>query len=211
MTITPDPAYDAHYHSHSAISWSAILGGAVAALAASLALLVLGAGLGLVTTSPWQNFNDAAADFTIKAAIWLIFMQWVSSVLGGYLTGRLRTKWRDVPADEIHFRDSAHGFLAWALATVLTASCFTTTVTALVAGTDNAPLSITAEQSGNTPNATVQATNTATGETEAATVNTEEAKEDAAKLSTLLFLSFLVGAFAASLSATYGGKHRDEF
>ena len=38
---------------------------------------------------------------------------------GGYVAGRLRTRWVGVHTHEIFFRDTAHGFLAWALATVI--------------------------------------------------------------------------------------------
>jgi hypothetical protein len=41
-------------------------------------------------------------------------VQWLSSGLGGYLTGRLRTKWVGIHTDETFFRDTAHGFMAWA-------------------------------------------------------------------------------------------------
>lgn len=217
MTITPERTYDAndtlhaHYHSHSAISWPSIIGGAVAAVAVSLALLVLGAGLGLVTTSPWQNFSDAAEEFTVKAAMWLIFMQWISSALGGYLTGRLRTKWRDVPSDEVFFRDSAHGFLTWALATALTAAVFTTAMTSIVSASAESSNTTVAMEVQNAPSAAAATEQAAASGVEEVRAMPEEAREDAAKLSTLIFLSFLVGAFAACLSAIYGGKHRDDY
>jgi hypothetical protein len=51
--------------------------------------------------------------------VWLIIVQWLSSAAGGYLAGRLRTKWVGLHTDEVFFRDTAHGFMAWALATVL--------------------------------------------------------------------------------------------
>jgi hypothetical protein len=42
--------------------------------------------------------------------------------MGGYLAGRLRTKWANIHTDEVYFRDTAHGFLAWAVALVITAA-----------------------------------------------------------------------------------------
>lgn len=105
----------------SAISWPAIIGGAFAAAAVSLMLLFLGTGIGLASVSPWGN-SDSPAEFTLKAAIWLIVMQWIASGLGGYLTGRLRTRWTNVHTHEICFRDTTHGFLAWSVATIMTAA-----------------------------------------------------------------------------------------
>jgi uncharacterized membrane protein len=43
----------------------------------------------------------------------------VASALGGYLTGRLRIKWALVHTDEVYFRDTANGFLSWAVALVI--------------------------------------------------------------------------------------------
>ncbi len=105
--------------SASAMSWGAILGGAVAAVALTIVLLSLGAGFGLASVSPWANAGASAAGFTISAGIVLIVIQWLSSALGGYITGRLRTKWTATHTDEVWFRDTAHGFLSWAVATVL--------------------------------------------------------------------------------------------
>jgi len=103
----------------SAISWPAIFGGGIAAAATTLLLLLIGSGFGLAMTSPWPNAGATATTFTIAAGIWLIVMQWISSGLGGFITGRLRTKWVRVHTHEVFFRDTAHGLLTWSLATVI--------------------------------------------------------------------------------------------
>jgi hypothetical protein len=108
--------------SKSAVSWAAILGGAVVASAMSLALLMLGTGIGLSSVSPYANSGASAAGFTITAAIWLIVVQIISSALGGYLAGRLRTRWVGLHNDEVHFRDTAHGLMVWALGAIVSAS-----------------------------------------------------------------------------------------
>jgi hypothetical protein len=77
--------------------------------------------LGLSTVSPWPHSGVSITTFTVLAAIWLLIVQWFSSGLGGYIAGRLRTKWVGVHTDEVFFRDTAHGFLAWGLATVVVA------------------------------------------------------------------------------------------
>jgi hypothetical protein len=103
----------------SAISWPAIFGGGIAAASTTLLLLLIGSGFGLAMVSPWPNAGATATAFTIAAGIWLIVMQWISSGLGGFITGRLRTKWVRVHTHEVFFRDTAHGLLTWALATVI--------------------------------------------------------------------------------------------
>ena len=95
----------------SAISWAAVIAGAVAAVAITLLLVALGAGIGLSSVSPWSSSNPSSTTFTLLAAVWLIIVQWLSSGLGGYLAGRLRTKWTTLHTDEVFFRDTAHGFL----------------------------------------------------------------------------------------------------
>jgi hypothetical protein len=107
----------------SAVSWAAIIAGAVVAAAASVLLLALGSGFGLASVSPWAG-GASPATFTVMTAIWLIVMQWIASGLGGYLTGRLRTRWIGAHVHEVFFRDTAHGFLSWALATIITTALF---------------------------------------------------------------------------------------
>jgi hypothetical protein len=119
----------------SAVSWPAIFAGAAAAAALSLILLILGVGLGLSAVSPWAQSGVAAATFGMSSILWITLTQLVASGMGGYLAGRLRVKWPSVHTDEVFFRDTAHGFLAWAVATLVTAALLTSTVTAIVGGT----------------------------------------------------------------------------
>ena len=103
--------------SASAVEWGAIFAGGITAMGVTLILLTLGPGLGLTAVSPWSFRNPSPAGFGTAAAIWLVITQWLSSAFGGYLTGRLRKKWVGIRTDEVLFRDTAHGLLAWALAT----------------------------------------------------------------------------------------------
>lgn len=105
----------------SGVSWAAVVAGAVVATATSFALMILGSALGLSVLSPWSPASTVATTFAVSTAIWLIVMQWVSSALGGYIAGRLRTRWADIHTDEVFFRDTAHGFLTWSLSTLIVA------------------------------------------------------------------------------------------
>ncbi|ADU13368.1 hypothetical protein [Asticcacaulis excentricus] len=116
----------------SGACWPSILAGAAAAAALSLILLMLGQGLGLSSVSPWESMGETAAKLTVGAAIWLIVMQWLSSALGGYLAGRLRKTYVGVDKDEAFFRDTAQGFLAWAVATLFTVAVLTSVAGAVV-------------------------------------------------------------------------------
>ncbi|MDB5935672.1 MAG: hypothetical protein JWQ01_3016 [Massilia sp.] len=103
----------------SGVSWGAVFAGAAAAAALSLVLFILGAGLGLASVSPW-SYNSAAA-IGVGTILWISFTQLAASAVGGYMAGRLRTKWASIHTDEVYFRDTAHGLLAWAVATLLAA------------------------------------------------------------------------------------------
>lgn len=121
-------------NSASAVSWGAIFAGAAAAASLALMLLMLGAGLGLTSISPWENQGLAAGTVGIAAIAWLTFTQIVASGMGGYLAGRIRTKWVDTHTNEIYFRDTAHGFLTWAVALLVSAVLLTTTISSLIGG-----------------------------------------------------------------------------
>jgi hypothetical protein len=128
----------------SAVSWAAIFVGAVAAIAATSILLVLGTGLGLTMISPWYGMGASAATVGVWAVIWVVIVQWLSSGLGGYLTGRLRTKWVRLHTDEVFFRDTAHGFLAWSLATVVGVLIFASATASGLGGVARGTADITA-------------------------------------------------------------------
>jgi hypothetical protein len=61
----------------------------------------------------------------VTAAIWLIVTQWLSAAVGGYIAGRLRTRWIGTHTHEVFFRDTAHGLITWAVATLFMASLLT--------------------------------------------------------------------------------------
>lgn len=119
-------------YNSSGVSWGAILAGAAAAAALSLILVILGSGLGFSAISPWPSSGASAATVGVSAALWLALTQIVAAGVGGYLAGRLRVKWADVHTDEVYFRDTAHGMLSWAVATLVTAAFLGTVLAGIV-------------------------------------------------------------------------------
>lgn len=113
------------------VSWAAVIAGAVAAVATTLVLMLVGAGLGLTVVSPWANAGVTATTFAVSSIVWLVVVQWLSSAAGGYLAGRLRRKWADLSDDEVTFRDTAHGFLSWALASIIVAALLGSAISAI--------------------------------------------------------------------------------
>lgn len=136
--VTPAPAPAAG----SAVSWGAIFAGAAGIAALSLILTLLGMGLGFSAASPWASEGASARTLGLSAVAWITLTQILASGAGGYIAGRLRTRWLQVHPDEVHFRDSAHGFLAWAVATLITVALLTSTIAAIVGGTVRAGASV---------------------------------------------------------------------
>jgi hypothetical protein len=175
-----------------ATDWGAIVSGALGAIAVSIILFTAGSGFGLSTVEPWSFANRAPETFAIGAAIWLVVTQWLSAGFGGYLAGRLRAKWIGPRTDEVLFRDTAHGLLAWALATLIVAALFTLGTLgtgAAVVATEGAPAAADAAQ--------------------AAAAMTDEARKAAANFSIVTAISLLVGAFIGAVAGGLGGYDRD--
>ena len=110
---------DGQESSSSAINWGPVVAGAFAAATLTFILMLFGSGIGLTMVSPWSGESAGLTTVAVSTAVWLVVVQWLSSAVGGYLTGRLRTRWVGIRTDETFFRDTAHGFLAWAVATLL--------------------------------------------------------------------------------------------
>lgn len=134
--------------SHTAVSWPAVAAGAFAAAALGLILLALGAGAGLSSLSPWQTSGLTPSAVGLGAVLWITGVEIVASALGGYMAGRLRTKWVNVHSDEVYFRDTAHGFLSWAVALVLTAAFLTSAASVMVGNEARGATASRAEQTG---------------------------------------------------------------
>jgi len=118
----------------SATSWGAILAGGTGAAALSIILLILGAGLGLSSVSPWESGGTSATAFGVSTIVWLTLTQLLAAGMGGYLAGRLRTSWPDARTDEVYFRDTAHGFLAWCVAFLASAAILASIMGSVISG-----------------------------------------------------------------------------
>ena len=116
----------------SAVSWAAIFAGAFTTTAITVVLTMLGTGFGLAWVSPWPGLGPSATIFTISAGIGLIVVQWIASGMGGFIAGRLRTKWVGLHTHEVFFRDTAHGFVTWAIASVFGAMVLASATSSVV-------------------------------------------------------------------------------
>lgn len=176
---------------HATISWAAVLAGSVASLALSLALSTLVAGFGLKLAAPWPGQPSPSAGFTPMLGAAIVAVQVLSSALGGYLAGRLRTRWLNLHSHEAHFRDTAHGLVAWAVSTVVGA--------VLVANVFVAPTGAAVGQGASVA-------------LDPATVGTltQNAADIAAQMSFFIGFGLLLSAFTAAVAAAIGGLRREE-
>jgi hypothetical protein len=138
---------DYHHHGH-AVCWRAIFAGATAAAALTIILCILGTGLGFTAVSPWSFEGISATTFGISAILWLSLTQVVASGMGGFLSGRLRNRTLNVDRDEVYFRDTAHGFLTWAVALIVTATLFASALGAVINSGVQAAAKVTAGVAG---------------------------------------------------------------
>jgi hypothetical protein len=164
---------------HSAVSWGAIVAGSTASAAVTLVMVAFGMGVGFSVVSPWAD-HGISTTFTIGGGVYLIASAMIPAIIGGYLAGRLRSQWSTVHEHERYFRDSAHGFLVWALATVACA--------AVLGGAFSHLLGAVA------PTANIAA---------------DVARKSSATFSLWLVASMLAGALSASLAAIEGGILRN--
>ena len=132
--VVIQPGADTGEPSVSGVSWPAVAAGAVVSCALTLVLLAFGIGLGLSVVSPWSGSGVSATTFKIGTGLYLIVIAMLSSSIGGYIAGRLRTRWTGVHSDEVYFRDTAHGFIAWAFASVLGAILLASPASSLIGG-----------------------------------------------------------------------------
>jgi hypothetical protein len=102
----------------SYVHWGPVIAGAVLAAASAFVLMTFAASVGLAVASPSPTWRDASIALAILSGLWILLVAIGSFALGGYLAGRVRSTW-STSADEIEFRDGAHGLMVWALAIVI--------------------------------------------------------------------------------------------
>jgi hypothetical protein len=187
---------------HSAVSWGAVLAGAVAALALSFVLVALAGGFALELPAPWPGGPGPATHFTPMLGAWLMVVQVLSSALGGYLAGRLRTKWVGVHGHETHFRDTAHGLVTWAVSTV---AGVVLVVTVLAPAAARAEAAEAAAAAYADPAASLAPLDPAV-----ASVRLARKANLEAQASFFMGVGLLLGAFTASVAAAVGGQRRDD-
>src|SRR5829696_9692702 len=125
------------------VEWTPVIAGAIAASALSFVLFTFGSSLGIALASSSPSWRDASVALAMLSGLYIILVTIASFGFGGYIAGRLRSRWvASADADEVEFRDGLHGLLVWALAVALgalLASAAATTVAATSAPAASLP------------------------------------------------------------------------
>jgi hypothetical protein len=103
------------------VQWGAVFAGALAAAAIATVLHSFAGAIGLAVSSTAPTWRDSSLALVLLSGLYLILVAILAYAVGGYVAGRLRVPLVGAHADEIEFRDGAHGLASWALATLLTA------------------------------------------------------------------------------------------
>ncbi len=178
-----------HIHTHSYTDWCAIAAGTVLSIAISIILLNFGAVVGFADDLEMAP-EDITAVKVLSIGVWLLWIQMIASLSGGYMAGRLRTAVGATTEHERDMRDGMHGLLVWASGTVL------------VAVGAAAVAAFSAIGAGMTGNA---------GEAEATLTEAAQRVEE----NTAIIFAFcaaassLVAGVVSWWAATIGGDHRD--
>ena len=141
--------------SKSAVSWAAIFAGTAVAISISLVLLTLGSGLGLASLTPSTRSAASSGSLAALVTVWIVVVQWLSAASGGYVTGRLRTRWVGTHTHEVFFRDTAHGFVTWAVATAIVAMVLASATSAMLADGIHATTTMASAAQGADSNARI--------------------------------------------------------
>lgn len=178
-----------------AVSWTAVFAGAAVSLAVSIVLTGLAAGFGMRVAFPGVASRASLAAFTPALGAWAMAIQVLSSALGGYLAGRLRIHWHSsVHEHEVHFRDTAHGLIAWAVSTV---------VGVVLAATILAPY---AERLATVSMAMSDVLPTSAD----AVLRAQRDADIAAQSSFFMAIGLMLSAFTAAVAAALGGLRTEE-
>jgi hypothetical protein len=193
------------------LSWGAVIAGAFASAAMTLLLLALGVGLGLSVVSPWSGQGVSSTTFSVGAGLYLLATAMIASTVGGYLAGRLRVKWGGIVNDnEIYFRDTAHGLVVWALATVMSVAVLGSAATHIV-GSISGGLASAATAAGATNPAdgsidTLLRTDPTAGTTAATPANSTNGSATRDELRRLMAPTFRKGGDLTATDRTYVAK-----
>ena len=110
---------ETEYYAHPiGMQWSVIFAGAAVATAISIVLVQFGSIVGLSADGPLRGEGFTAMKAVLATGIWLLWVQLLASLAGGYIAGSMRSSTPFLSAHENEMRDGIYGLTVWATSTV---------------------------------------------------------------------------------------------
>src|SRR6185295_12263765 len=79
----------------SFVEWGPIVAGAITAAALSFVFLTFGSAIGLSAASPWPDSGMSTKMVASLAVFWAMAQQIGAFMVGGYIAGRMRSRWAE--------------------------------------------------------------------------------------------------------------------
>jgi hypothetical protein len=127
-TSTAETIGDTHTVLLNRVSWSAVLAGAVIALASQLILNMLGLSIGAGSIDPAAGDNPAASTFSVAAGLWWTVSGILAAFCGGYTAGRLSGQPHPITA-------GWNGLVSWAVSTLIVLYLLASAIGGVLGGT----------------------------------------------------------------------------
>lgn len=106
-SFEPDYTISGRHYAHPLMSWPTVIAGAIAAMAISVTLSMLGLAIGATAFNPFE-IRQQTGPISIGGGLYLILSQLVALEVGGFIASRT-ARYPD------HFGGFLNGFMVWAL------------------------------------------------------------------------------------------------
>ena len=103
------------------VDWGAILAGVAVSSGLFSIFAAFTSAIGLALVPATGSTRMAATVFLVAAALWALWIQLSSTMIGAYITGRMRHRIGDAKQHEVEMRDGAHGLVMWAVSVIVSA------------------------------------------------------------------------------------------
>lgn len=109
-------------NSRNYVDWGAILAGVAVTSGLLSIFAAFTSAIGLALVPSTSDSRMAGIVFLIATALWALWIQLSSTMVGAYVTGRMRHRIGDAKQAEVEMRDGTHGLIMWAVSVIVSAA-----------------------------------------------------------------------------------------
>ncbi len=109
---------------HNGFEWGVVFAGSAIACAITIVMMQFGSAIGLSADSPLMGGENLAHWSIVATGIWILWVQLLGSLSGGYVAGYLRRPTAGYTAYENELHDGIYGFCVWAISTLAVFTVF---------------------------------------------------------------------------------------